>query len=439
MSLKGALIFTTLLCVIGGVLVCSLEITLMERARIDLYNTYIEPYKPPGYAQRIVLHSPEEEARYEEKAEFSGTFEYSSGGKYAYIEVDMPQFYRNPETGEIYPMADTNPSQFIPNELFRFYYANSGILILTVCFFTAAAFFFLNAVWFYRWKLKKPLNALREASEKIAGNDLDFTVSPLGGDEMGKLCASFEKMRGSLEENNKAMWKAMEERRRLNAAFAHDLRTPLTVLRGYSDYLLEGLPAGEISAEKAEETAATMQRSLIRLQRYVESMNSVQKLEDLTPKKTEVAFSQLSAQLRDTAEIMRGREGFSFSSSGEGELFLDQELVFQVFENLMSNAGRYARDSVEVSVRAEDRVLTLAVADDGPGFSPEALKKAAEPYYRGERGGSMDPPGAETDADRLHFGLGLTICRVLCEKHGGNLTLQNRPQGGALVRAKFGS
>ena len=51
-------------------------------------------------------------------------------------------------------------------------------------------------------------------------------------------------MRLSLEENNKAMWNAMEERRRLNAAFAHDLRTPLTVLQGYSDYLLDGLPSG---------------------------------------------------------------------------------------------------------------------------------------------------------------------------------------------------
>ena len=273
---------------------------------------------------------------------------------------------------------------------------------------------------------------LTVASEKIGANDLDVTIPQPSADELGKLCASFEKMRDSLEQNNKAMWKAMEERRRLNAAFAHDLRTPLTVLQGYSDFLLEGLPAGEVTPEKAAETVDTMKRSLTRLQRYVEGMNSLQKLEDLSPSRKPVSLDLLCSQLRETAEILRGPEGFALTVSGGGELVLDQELVFQVFENLMQNAARYVRDKVEISVKRNRGFLSLTVADDGPGFPPEALKKAAEPYYRADKAAS---PGSAEEVQ--HFGLGLYICRLLCEKHGGMLLLKNRPQGGAAVTALF--
>ena len=93
------------------------------------------------------------------------------------------------------------------------------------------------ALLFYRNKLKRPLAELRLASEKISQNDLDFTVTAHSRDELGQLCASFETMRAALAQNFSEMWRQMEERKRLNAAFAHDLRTPLTVLKGYNEML----------------------------------------------------------------------------------------------------------------------------------------------------------------------------------------------------------
>ena len=73
--------------------------------------------------------------------------------------------------------------------------------------------------------------------------------------------------------------------------------------------------------------------------------------------------------------------------------------------------------------------ISLTVGDDGPGFPPAALKRAAEPYYRADK--SLSPQG------ELHFGLGLYICRSLCEKHGGSLQIENSPAGGAKVTARF--
>ena len=113
------------------------------------------------------------------------------------------------------------------------------------------------ALLFYRNRLKKPLVELRTASEKIANNDLDFSIDYDNNDELGQLCASFEIMRTTLADNFSKMWRQVEERKALNAAFAHDLRTPLTVLKGYN----EMLQASDNS--QTRETAATMGKHIL--------------------------------------------------------------------------------------------------------------------------------------------------------------------------------
>ena len=169
-------------------------------------------------------------------------------------------------------------------------------------------------------------------------------------------------------------------------------------------------------------TVLTMKRSLTRLQRYVESMNSIQRLEDLKPQKASVPFFSLCGQLKETGEILRGQEGFQFSAQGDGALFLDRELLFQVYENLLSNAGRYAQTTVWTQVLLEGNMLSLTVRDDGPGFSPTALKRASDPYYRADK--SPSPQG------EMHFGLGLYLCRVTLRKARGALDSGKRPPGG---------
>ncbi len=404
-SLKGALVVTTLACVAAGFLLCTAEFFFLGSLHNWIYETYVTPYLP----------------------DTSEYFYTDSGDKTRiYLHAVLPKAYIDPTTGESFPIEEYDAVCFIPEGLPRFFYKYPGPISVLLCTVTAMLFFVLDAFWFFRWKVKKPLAVLSTASEKIARNDLDFTISPPSGDELGRLCSSFEKMRSSLEENNRTLWRAMEERRQLNSAFAHDLRTPLTVLRGYSDYLSEGLPTGKILPEKAAETVAVMHRSLLRLQRYVEGMSSLQKLEDISPQKKEVTFSQLAAHLQETGKILQSGLCLSFSSSGAGNLFLDEELVLQVFENLMSNSLRYAAKNIWVTLKAEKTFLTLLVADDGPGFSKEGLKRAVQPYFR-----------CETTQKDEHLGLGLFICRLLCEKHGGRLLLENRPQGGAKLTAVF--
>ena len=279
------------------------------------------------------------------------------------------------------------------------------------------------ALLFYKNKLKKPLAELRTASEKIANNDLDFSIDYDSNDELGQLCASFEIMRTTLAHNFSKMWRQVEERKALNAAFAHDLRTPLTVLKGYN----EMLQASE--NPQTRETAATMGKHISRMESYVSSMSNLRRMEDTQPEYKLIDLQALVASLYDSAKIVctkNGKELILQNDIPDSQLSLDGAFVSQVGNNLISNAVRYAQTTVTISFTLRDNGLLLSVSDDGKGFDQNSLQKATSPYYTEESNHSE------------HFGLGLYICKLLCEHHNGYLKIENTATG-AKVSACFKS
>lgn len=342
-------------------------------------------------------------------------------------------------------MDDTNNVEVTENGVILQYingeieYLPKDACIIKICEFVSAfsipVFFcvgiFLAALLFYRNKLKTPVEILNGASEKIAGNNLDFHLEYESTDEMGKLCESFEKMRSSLNENNRSMWRAVEERKRLNAAFSHDLRIPLTVLRGYTDMMAKYLPQDKIPKEKMLTTILIMSEHISRLENFVSSMNTLQKLDDITvnpqPKDCRGFFNTL----KESAQILC--RGVSIELAIKDKITydiinVDAEIVTRVFENLTSNAVRFAKSKVTVSYEQKDNRFCLSVLDDGSGFTQKDIYNATNPFYKGN-----------TQTNDSHFGLGLNICKILCEKHGGTLVIGNHENGGALIKAYFKS
>ena len=277
------------------------------------------------------------------------------------------------------------------------------------------------ALLFYRNRLKKPLAELRTASEKIANNDLDFSIDYENNDELGQLCASFEIMRTTLADNFSKMWRQVEERKALNAAFAHDLRTPLTVLKGYN----EMLQASDNS--QTRETAATMGKHISRMESYVDSMSNLRRMEDTQPEYKLIDLQTVASSLYDSAKIVCAKNGKELILQNDipvSQLSLDGAFVSQVCNNLISNAVRYAQTTVTISFALHDNGLLLSVSDDGKGFDKSGLQKATSPYYTEESNHSE------------HFGLGLYICKLLCEHHNGYLKIENITTG-AKVSAYF--
>ena len=299
-----------------------------------------------------------------------------------------------------------------------------GIMSVVLCPIWFGICIGITSVLFYKRQLQKPLEILDKAADNIADNSLDFKIVYDKQDELGKLCSSFEKMRAALQDNNMEMWRQLEERRRLNAAFAHDLRTPLTVLKGQSEMLIKYVP--QMPVEKVISTAEMMQRHIARLEAYVDTMNDLQRLEDIEVDKRTLAVTDVIEQMHSTGISVCQRKKFIFdtSLSDFNEVRLDFAIVMRVYENLLSNACRFAENQITVCIEIENDHFYLTVSDDGNGFSSRDLSNATKPFYK-----------AVDETDHKHFGMGLNICKILCEKHGGNLELKN--EGGASVLAVF--
>ena len=282
---------------------------------------------------------------------------------------------------------------------------------------------------FYFGKLKKPINELVHASERIASDDLDFTIDYDGGDELGNLCASFEKMRISVQENNQAFWRTLEQRRLLNKMFSHELRTPLTVLKGNTELLTKVIGNRDVPEQKKAEMLESVQKNISRIENSVLRISAIDRAEDLAVQRRPVPAEQLLSGITEVLTALcneKGLKGSAASGLSDRSLYIDPDAVLQVSENLISNAVRFAKSAVTVSVSEKSGLLQISVSDDGEGFAGQTSKSADSAHDSGQK----------TDGIQ-HFGLGLYLCRLICEKHGGTLVLDNNIPQGANVTASF--
>lgn len=317
------------------------------------------------------------------------------------------------------------PSAFSKEDQQKYSFYEHTEELAAICWYTV--FLLLAAITFYFWKIRTPFRVLTQATEKIARHDLGFEVADCGQDEFGRLCRSFEEMRQELVKNETELWRAAEERKRLNAAFSHDLKTPLTILQGHTDMLLEDLPDERCSRAELVESVRTISRQVTRIHDYVKTMNSIQKLEDYEIQPEQMTPSDFIQMLSDIIfGLFAPEKAKIISELPEDPLNIDSQALSQICENLCSNASRYTRDMLKVTVLRQKNTLTLIFLDDGPGFSSNDLKVAVQPYYRGEN-----------SEKATHFGLGLYICDLLCQKHGGTLSLENGSQGGAKITVEI--
>ena len=281
----------------------------------------------------------------------------------------------------------------------------------------------LLCAWlFYAIKLKKPLALLTQSAARISQNDLDFVMDYDSPDEMGQLCSAMDKMRFHLQKNNQEMWEMMEERRKLNASIAHDLRTPLTVMKGYTEYLSHNVPLGRISEAKLMGTLQNLTQAAERMEAYVEQVRDIQALDAVPVRKEPINLPAFLGDQKGKYTMLVEAHGLCFELSCEElptiPLLFDRTLVERMIDNVISNSIRYAKKQITMEVQWKYKLLSICICDDGPGFSENALKAAATVFYK---------ENSEND----HFGLGLSICDTLCKKQGGTLELRNNTNGGA--------
>lgn len=302
-------------------------------------------------------------------------------------------------------------------------------------FFYLAAAVILMLKQFYKNRLKRPFALLEKGVLEIQKQNLQFSLEYESQDEMGQLLKSMDKMRETLVENYEYMWKLIEEQKQLNAAFAHDLRTPLTVLKGYCEFLSRYLPQGAVSQEKMTDILLLMTNQLERLSDFSKTMKEVRNLDEYPIEKEKTELFHFCRTIEGIVEALNMGGAVTLSVKYLSEemekqtVFFDENIVLEVLDNLLSNAIRFAKSQVIVSVEIEEKAagkyMYLYVEDDGKGFLDSELHKAIAPYYSSEQ-------------EEEHFGIGLYICNMLCNLHGGTVSLANRIEGnGAIISASF--
>lgn len=279
------------------------------------------------------------------------------------------------------------------------------------------------AFQFYRKKLDVPIRILMEATENIVNQNLDFSVKYDCEDEMGILCTSFEKMREALYENNRKLWGMIEERKMLQASVAHDLRNPIAIIQGYTEYMQLNLAEGKIGREQMENIVSNLSASAKRLERYTNSIRDINHLEELEIVPAPNLLPDLLEEISDDFTVIARAKGIEIvfeNSAPHCKVMMDTQVFYRILENIFINALRYAKNEISLSFAYENQNLITVVSDDGAGFTKKALHMENRYIYTTEQSGE-------------HMGIGITISRILCRKHGGTLSLANHSPHGAEV------
>jgi two-component system sensor histidine kinase BaeS len=259
-----------------------------------------------------------------------------------------------------------------------------------------------------------PIGEVMEAADRVAGGDYAARVQTRGPVEVRRLAQSFNQMAARLQANE-------QQRRTLLADVTHELRTPLSVIRGTVEGMLDGLyPADSSHLGPVLEETAVMARLLDDLQTLSTAEAGMLRLhrepvEPATLAQDAVAAFATRAASNGVALDWR-------AAPGVPELDVDPVRVGEVLANLLANAVRHtpAGGSVEVSVEPAGDGARFTVTDTGPGIDPEDLPHVFDRFVK--------------SADSGGVGLGLAIAKSLVEAHGGSITAESQPGAGTTMR-----
>ena len=258
--------------------------------------------------------------------------------------------------------------------------------------------------------LTRPIRELTAATQALAKGDLGQQVTVRTQDEMGQLATSFNQMSADLAH-------ASQLRRQMTADIAHELRTPLSLILGYTESLSDGkLPANQGTFDIMHDEAQHLSRLIDDLRTL-----SLADAGELTLNRRPVDPRELleRARLAHVPEAQRQEISIRVETPSDlPEVQVDPGRIAQVLENLMSNALRYtpAGGQVTLSAAANENTVSLRVQDNGTGIAPEDLPYVFDRFYRGEK--SRQRQGGES-------GLGLAIAKSLVEAQEGSLSVKS--------------
>lgn len=305
----------------------------------------------------------------------------------------------------------TNVVEVIPEVRFMFLEMifSSGVIIV----FTAA----IMVAWVYR-SIWKPLGQLQEATKQIRDGNLDFTLEVEDDDEISQLCQNFEEMRVRLKETMEEKIRYDQESKELISNISHDLKTPITAIKGYAEGILDGVAS---SPEKLERYIRTIYNKANDMDRLIAELTFYSKIDT---NKIPYAFAKINVAdyFGDCIDEVgldledRGVELGYFNYVDEDVLVIaDAEQIKRVVNNIIGNSLKYMdkkKGIINIRILDVGDFVQVEIEDNGKGIGQKELPYIFDRFYRTDSSRNSGTGGS---------GIGLSIVKKIIEDHGGKI------------------
>lgn len=279
-----------------------------------------------------------------------------------------------------------------------------------------------NALNFGR-KLKRELKPVLEEISQIQNRELNVERKKSNIIEFNNILLSLYDMETALSLSLKKEWDTEQKRKSNISALAHDIKTPLTVIKGNSELILE-----EENITEIYQLAGIINSNSDKIERYIKLLIDETKNNFTTGNEEKVALTALIADIIKESEamcILKGIELITQNKTSDVEIMINRDLLERAILNLIKNAIEYTvlRNMIKLYFEYESNKLVISIEDFGKGFTDESLKYAKDQFYTDK-----------TERSEEHYGLGMYFASNVAEKYNGSVTYYNKPnQTGAMV------
>ena len=293
--------------------------------------------------------------------------------------------------------------------------------MITEMFFSSVLILFITGgmltAWVYR-SILWPIGKLQEATKQIRDGNLDFTLDVEDDDEIGQLCQNFEEMRIRLKESTEEKIQYDKESKELISNISHDLKTPITAIKGYAEGLMEGVAS---SPEKRDKYIRTIYNKANDMDRLINELTFYSKIDT---NKIPYTFSKINVAnyFRDCVEEVgleleaRGIELGYFNFVDEDVMVIaDAEQMKRVINNIIGNSLKYMdKKNGIINIRILDvgDFVQVEIEDNGKGIGQKELPYIFDRFYRTDSSRNSSKGGS---------GIGLSIVKKIIEDHGGKI------------------
>ncbi|SFT79711.1 HAMP domain-containing protein [Selenomonas sp. GACV-9] len=309
----------------------------------------------------------------------------------------------------------------VEGRLWYIYHSYTGLLILV----GLLVFLLVDSYLAHRLaqKIIRPLDALQAGARSVENGDLSVRICTDGDEEFQSLCGHFNAMAMRLQASRQSRETAENDRRMLLAGISHDLRTPLTVIRGYIEGLRDGVA---VTPEMQQRYLQKIHERTVQIESLVDRLFLFSKM-NLGEYPFSFQVIGLSAWLQEVARRWQqtaGAERMDIrlvlpEQAERLRIRIDRVEMERVLDNLLSNARKYhgaGRLAVEIALREQRKEIWLQVTDNGPGVAAEELPRIFLEFYRGDQARTATAKGS---------GLGLAIAAKVVQAHGGRIWAEN--------------